>query len=80
MTVLPRPRNCSAAALRLNAFFLKREQFYIDKKIDLRLNASVTAINRHARTVTLSTGEALAYEKVGDRDRGAGSPSDGTWR
>ena len=39
--------------------------FYTDKNIDLRLEGDVaTAIDRAKRTVTLSTGEALSYDKL----------------
>ncbi len=53
-----------SGGIEIERVFLKREQFYIDKHIDLRLSATVTAIDRHARTVTLATGEALSYDKL----------------
>jgi 3-phenylpropionate/trans-cinnamate dioxygenase ferredoxin reductase subunit len=44
--------------------FLKRDQFYTDKNIDLRLGVSATAIDRAARQVKLSTGDALCYDTL----------------
>ncbi len=48
----------------IDRIYLKREQFYTDKHIDLRLEVTATAIDRAKRTVTLSTGEALSYDKL----------------
>jgi 3-phenylpropionate/trans-cinnamate dioxygenase ferredoxin reductase component len=48
----------------IDRIYLKREQFYTDKNIDLRLEVTATAIDRAKRTVTLSTGEALSYDKL----------------
>jgi 3-phenylpropionate/trans-cinnamate dioxygenase ferredoxin reductase subunit len=53
-----------SGGLDIERVFLKRDQFYTDKNIDLRLNTSVTAIDRHAHTITLSTGEVLSYDKL----------------
>jgi 3-phenylpropionate/trans-cinnamate dioxygenase ferredoxin reductase subunit len=53
-----------SGGLDLDRVFLKRDQFYTDKKIELRLGTSVTAIDRHAKTVTLSTGETLSYDTL----------------
>jgi len=41
---------------------LRPAAFYPEADIDLRLNTLVTAIDRTAKTVTLGTGEALAYD------------------
>ena len=41
---------------------LKPESFYAGADIDLRLSATVTEINRDARTVTLEDGKTLGYE------------------
>jgi 3-phenylpropionate/trans-cinnamate dioxygenase ferredoxin reductase subunit len=41
---------------------LRPDTFYPGATIDLRLNTSVTAINRSAKTVTLSDGETLPYD------------------
>jgi 3-phenylpropionate/trans-cinnamate dioxygenase ferredoxin reductase subunit len=53
-----------SGGVEMDRIFLKRDQFYTDKKIDLRLSTTVTAIDRAARTVTLATGETLTYDKV----------------
>lgn len=44
--------------------FLKPEKFYSDRAIDLKLDTRATEIDRCARTVTLSTGEALPYSAL----------------
>ena len=43
---------------------LKPASFYPGADIDLRLSTSATAIDRAAKTVTLSTGEALPYDTL----------------
>lgn len=43
---------------------LRPESFYADKAVALRLSTRVTAIDAAARTVTLDSGEALAYEQL----------------
>ena len=48
----------------IDRIYLKREQFYADKNIDLRLEVTATAIDRAKRTVALSTGETLSYDKL----------------
>src|ERR1700709_799392 len=48
----------------IDRIYLKREQFYTDKNIDLRLEVTATAIDRAKRTVVLSTGEILSYDKL----------------
>ena len=53
-----------SGGIEMERVFLKREQFYIDKHIDLRLGTTVTAIDRYARTVTLANGESLGYDKL----------------
>lgn len=53
-----------SGGIELDRIFLKREQFYADKVIDLRLDTTATAIDAAKRTVTLSTGEALSYDKL----------------
>jgi 3-phenylpropionate/trans-cinnamate dioxygenase ferredoxin reductase subunit len=53
-----------SGGVEMDRVFLKRDQFYSDKNIDLRLSATVTAIDRAARTVQLVTGERLAYDKL----------------
>ncbi|WP_375687339.1 NAD(P)/FAD-dependent oxidoreductase [Pseudooceanicola sp. LIPI14-2-Ac024] len=44
--------------------FLRPESFYADHDITLRTGARVTGIDRAARTVTLSDGETLAYDRL----------------
>jgi 3-phenylpropionate/trans-cinnamate dioxygenase ferredoxin reductase component len=41
---------------------LRPAEFYETAHIDLRLNTTVTAIDRTAKTVTLATGEAVPYD------------------
>ncbi len=53
-----------SGGVEMDRVFLKREQFYADKQIDIRLSTTVTAIDRHAKTVTLSTGETLGYDRL----------------
>ena len=48
----------------MERIFLKREQFYADKKIDLKLGVGVTAIDRAKHSISLSNGEALTYDKL----------------
>ncbi|MDF1720395.1 MAG: FAD-dependent oxidoreductase [Minwuia sp.] len=48
----------------LEKTFLRPETFYADKGIDLRLGTQVTAIDRTARSLTLSGGETLSYDKL----------------
>ena len=49
-----------SGGLELERVYLKSDQFYTDKNIDIRLGVSVTAIDRAARQITLSSGETLA--------------------
>ena len=44
--------------------FLKPRQFYEDNRIELHTGTTVTAIDRTAREVTLSSGETLAYDAL----------------
>ncbi|NHH99762.1 nitrite reductase large subunit NirB [Oceanimonas sp. MB9] len=39
-------------------------EWYGDNGIELRLNEAVTAIDRHARTLTTTTGAVLAYDRL----------------
>lgn len=45
-----------------NSLMLKPASFYIEQNIDLRLSAQATAIDRAAKTVTLSDGNRLDYD------------------
>lgn len=47
----------------LERLFLRPEQFYADEKIDLRMHAPVTKIDRVEKTVTVGT-ERLQYDKL----------------
>jgi 3-phenylpropionate/trans-cinnamate dioxygenase ferredoxin reductase subunit len=53
-----------SGGVEMERIFLKRDQFYADKNIDVRLSASVTAIDRAARTVTLASCDSLSYDKL----------------
>jgi 3-phenylpropionate/trans-cinnamate dioxygenase ferredoxin reductase subunit len=44
--------------------FLKPESFYADAKCELLLNVSATAIDRTAKSVALSDGRRLSYDKL----------------
>ncbi|MAK61182.1 MAG: pyridine nucleotide-disulfide oxidoreductase [Ponticaulis sp.] len=50
--------------LERERLFLKPRQFYEDSKIDLKTGVKVTGIDRHTRTVSLSQGEDLSYDKL----------------
>ena len=43
---------------------LRPAEFYGTQKIDLRLNTAVTGIDRAAKTVSLGTGETVAYDHL----------------
>ncbi|MDE2476511.1 MAG: FAD-dependent oxidoreductase [Alphaproteobacteria bacterium] len=53
--------------------FLKPEAFYAESHCELRLGVTAAAIDRAAKTVTLSSGDTLAYDRLlfatGDRVR-----------
>ncbi len=53
-----------SGGMDIDRVFLKRDQFYTDKNIDLRLDTRVTAIDRKAHTIALSSGETLAYGRL----------------
>jgi 3-phenylpropionate/trans-cinnamate dioxygenase ferredoxin reductase component len=53
-----------SGSVELERTFLKREQFYVDNRIELRLSTRVTELDRHARTIGLSTGEKVTYDKL----------------
>jgi 3-phenylpropionate/trans-cinnamate dioxygenase ferredoxin reductase subunit len=46
------------------SLLLKPQDFYPDRGIDLRLNLSVTAIDRASKVVQLSNGASLAYDHL----------------
>ena len=43
---------------------LRPDDFYSENKIDLRLNANVTAIDRKGRSVSLADGGKIAYDRL----------------
>jgi 3-phenylpropionate/trans-cinnamate dioxygenase ferredoxin reductase component len=53
-----------SGSVDLERTFLKRERYYADHRVELRLGTRVTELNRHARTVGLSTGETLVYDRL----------------
>jgi 3-phenylpropionate/trans-cinnamate dioxygenase ferredoxin reductase subunit len=50
--------------MELDRVFLKRDSYYADKNIDLRLGVRVEAIDRSRRAATLSDGTEVAYGKA----------------
>jgi 3-phenylpropionate/trans-cinnamate dioxygenase ferredoxin reductase subunit len=44
--------------------FVHPPQWYTDHDIELRLDTTVTALDRHRRTVTVSGGETIGYDKL----------------
>lgn len=44
--------------------FLKPDNFFAENDVDVKLNSSVTEIDRTAKTVTLQDGATLGYEKL----------------
>ncbi|MDA0339308.1 MAG: FAD-dependent oxidoreductase, partial [Proteobacteria bacterium] len=50
--------------LALERTFLKKETWYVDKDVDFRPNTLVNAIDRDAKTVTLSSGDIVHYDKL----------------
>jgi 3-phenylpropionate/trans-cinnamate dioxygenase ferredoxin reductase subunit len=53
-----------SGGVEVDRIYLKRDQFYTDRKIELHLGTTATAIDRKAKTVALSTGESLPYDKL----------------
>jgi 3-phenylpropionate/trans-cinnamate dioxygenase ferredoxin reductase subunit len=50
--------------MELERLFLRSPDFYPEHNIDLRLSTHVSAIDPAAKTVTTSTGEVIAYDKL----------------
>jgi 3-phenylpropionate/trans-cinnamate dioxygenase ferredoxin reductase subunit len=50
--------------LEIERAFLKRESYYDDQKIELLLGCTARKIDRSAKSVTLSDGRTLAYDKL----------------
>ncbi|MFD5586675.1 NAD(P)/FAD-dependent oxidoreductase [Streptomyces sp. NPDC127063] len=44
--------------------FVHPPQWYTDHDIELRLDTTITALDRHRRTVTVSGGETISYDKL----------------
>lgn len=53
-----------SGGLELDRVFLKREAYYEEKQIEVRLGARAAAIYRGAGTVALADGEILPYDKL----------------
>ena len=53
-----------AGELPTERILVRPEKFYADKAIEARLATKVTAIDRDARTVTVETGETLAWDHL----------------
>lgn len=47
-----------------NGLYIRKPDFYNKKNIELRLNKTVSNINRETKTVTLISGEKLIYDKL----------------
>ena len=50
--------------MELERVFLKRNSFYEDKKVEVRLNTRVVSIDRAKRTVTFADGGTLEFDKA----------------
>lgn len=48
----------------IDRVYLRPASFYTDKDVTLKLSTTATAIDRDSKTVTLDTGETLAYDKL----------------
>jgi 3-phenylpropionate/trans-cinnamate dioxygenase ferredoxin reductase subunit len=70
-----------SGGMELDRVFLKREGYYQEKNVDLRLDLRVTAIDRAARIVGCASGAAIEYDVLviatGARARGLQVP--GAW-
>lgn len=53
-----------AGEIELERVFIKKPAYYEEKGVELRLNTRVEAIDRAARTVTLSDGAPLSYDDL----------------
>lgn len=60
----PLSKKYLAGELELDRLFLRREKFYADHDVELRLSARVDAIDRADRRLTLENGESIEYEKL----------------
>ncbi|MDA5194500.1 NAD(P)/FAD-dependent oxidoreductase [Govanella unica] len=60
----PLSKGLLAGDIELERLYFKKPAFYEDKAVDLHLRTRVEAIDRAAKTVTLSDGAPLAYDDL----------------
>ena len=53
-----------SGGMELDRVFLKRDSYYDDKNVELRLDTRVTKLDRASRTVTFADGETMAFDKA----------------
>jgi len=53
-----------AGETELERMYMRGADFYPENKIETRLNTRIAAINRAAKSVTLTGGETMAYDKL----------------
>jgi 3-phenylpropionate/trans-cinnamate dioxygenase ferredoxin reductase subunit len=60
----PLSKKFLAGEMPAERLYVKPESFYEDPRIDLRLETTVTAIDREAKTVKIEDGDDIAYDKL----------------
>jgi 3-phenylpropionate/trans-cinnamate dioxygenase ferredoxin reductase subunit len=60
----PLSKKFLAGELAIERLLLKPAAFYADRDITVRLDATADSLDLHARTLTLDSGETIAYEKL----------------
>lgn len=74
----PLSKKFLAGELDVPRLLVRQEKFYVDHEVDVRLSTRVNAIDRSARTATLSTGVSVPWSKLviatGSRVRKASLP------
>jgi 3-phenylpropionate/trans-cinnamate dioxygenase ferredoxin reductase subunit len=74
----PLSKKFLAGELDVPRLLVRQEKFYADQEVDVRLSTRVNAIDRSARTATLSTGVSVPWSKLviatGSRVRKASLP------
>lgn len=60
----PLSKKFLSGELGLERVYLKPEAFFAEQGVELKLGARATRIDRAAKTVTLETGETVAYDKL----------------
>lgn len=60
----PLTKGFLAGKKQLADFTLKPQEWYTEQKVDLRLSTHAESIDRRAKTVTLSDGSTLQYDKL----------------